>query len=104
MNLRTCRVSISDMEGIKHSVEVTASTLFEAVALGLAAVRGQDWTGDIPEGLNTVEVVVKPIPVMHTVRVRDFKNWMKRSGGSPQEVTQRDHVRRILGAAENTRR
>jgi hypothetical protein len=28
------------MEGIAYSVEVTAATLYEAVALGLSAIRG----------------------------------------------------------------
>ena len=45
-----------DLDGVKHSVEVTASTLYEAVALGLAAIREQDWKGEIAEGLNTVDV------------------------------------------------
>jgi hypothetical protein len=31
--LRTCRVSCSDLNGIEHTVEVTADSLFEAVAL-----------------------------------------------------------------------
>jgi len=39
MPVRSCRVSILDMDGIKHSVQVTAETLYEAVALGLVAIR-----------------------------------------------------------------
>ena len=37
--LRTCKVSVADLEGIEHSVEVTAGTLYEAVAAALAAFR-----------------------------------------------------------------
>ena len=48
MNRRLYRVTVDDLEGGKHSVEVTASTLYEAVALGLAEIRGQDWAGEIP--------------------------------------------------------
>jgi hypothetical protein len=100
MNLRACRVTISDMDGVQHTAKVTASSLYEAVALGLAAIREQEWANEIPGGLNTVEVAVNPIPVTHTVRIQDFKKWLKRSGGSPHEVTQRDHLRRILGLDE----
>lgn len=100
MGLRLCRVSVSDMEGVRHSVEVTASTLYEAVAMGLAAVRGEEWAGEIAEGLNTVEVTVIPVPVTHTVIMQDFRKWMDRKGGAPREITQRDDVRRILGLAE----
>jgi len=38
---RSCRVTITDMEGVAHTVEVTAASLFEAVALGLVALRGE---------------------------------------------------------------
>lgn len=42
MQVRSCRVTIRDIEGIAHTVEVTASTLYEAVAQALAALRGHD--------------------------------------------------------------
>ena len=65
MSLRLCRVTVCDLEGVKHSVEVTASTLYEAVALGLVAIREQDWAGEIAEGMNTVDVSVTTVPVMY---------------------------------------
>ena len=37
MAARACRVTIKDMEGVDHTVSVTASTLYEAIALGLVA-------------------------------------------------------------------
>jgi hypothetical protein len=42
MPIRFCRVAIEDMNGITHTVEVTASTLYEAVAQGLAAMRASN--------------------------------------------------------------
>jgi len=97
MNLRQCRVTVSDMEGVKHSLEVTASTLYEAVALGLVAIREQDWAGEIAEGLNTVDVSVTAVPVMHSVRMQDFNKWLSRKGGTPNDLSQRKHIRQILG-------
>jgi len=42
--LRTCKVSIADVDGIEHSVEVTAVTLYEAVAAGWPRfVRRMGW-------------------------------------------------------------
>jgi hypothetical protein len=67
------------------------------VALGLSEIRGQDWAAEIPGGLNTVDVTVSAVPVTHSVRIQDFNKWLNRIGGSPQEITQRGHVRRILG-------
>jgi hypothetical protein len=97
MAVRTCRVIITDLEGISHSVEVTASTLYEAVALGLVALRGQEWVARIPGGLAPVRVSVTSIPVEHSVKIGDFTRWLERKGGSPREATDRDRVRAVLG-------
>ena len=99
MSVRQCRVSVSDLEGVRHTAEVTASTLYEAVALGLAAIRGEEWAGEIVEGLNNVAVTVVPVAVTHTVVMQDFKRWLDRKGGAPRDITHREHVRQILGLA-----
>jgi hypothetical protein len=43
MPVRSCRVTIQDMDSVSHTVEVTAATLYEGVAQGLAAIRGNEW-------------------------------------------------------------
>ena len=50
MPVRSCRVAIQDMDGVSHTVEVTAATLYEAVAQGLAAIRGNEWVAGIAHG------------------------------------------------------
>lgn len=35
-----------------HTVQITASTLYEAVARGLAAIRRNEWVAGIAQGLN----------------------------------------------------
>ena len=52
MGVRSCRVTMQDNDGISHTVEVTAATLYEAVAQGLAALRGREWVEGIPQGHN----------------------------------------------------
>jgi hypothetical protein len=99
MGARTCRVTITDLEKVSHTVEVTATTLYEAVALGLAALRGSDWVAGILEGLAAVRVSVVSIPIEHVVKIQDFTNWVERKGGSPKEVSSRDRIRAILGLA-----
>jgi len=97
MSLRLCRVTVCDMEGVQHCAQVVASSLYEAVALGLVAIREQAWAGEIAAGLNTVDVSVSSVPVMHSVKVQDFNRWLSRKGGTPSEITQRNNIRRILG-------
>ena len=67
MPARSCRVTIQDMDGVSHTVEVSASSLFEAVAQGLAALRTDDWVAGIPQGMNVVKVAVCDIRVEHEV-------------------------------------
>ena len=97
MPVRSCRVTITDMEGVAHTVEVTAATLYEAVALGLAAIRGNEWVMGIAEGLNVVRVRVTDIPVEHEVKRSEFTKWLERKGGkSPREASDRSRIRDIL--------
>jgi len=39
MRVRSCKVTIRDLLGTEHSVLVTAGSLYETVALGLASIR-----------------------------------------------------------------
>jgi hypothetical protein len=97
MAVKSCRVTVTDLEGISHTAQVTATSLYEAVALGLAAVRGHEWVAGIPHGLVTVRVSVTNVPVEHAVKVQDLTRWLEKKGGSPREVMDRDRIRAILG-------
>jgi hypothetical protein len=86
MTTKSCRVTIQDLDGISHSVEVTAATLYEAVAQGLAAIRGHEWVSGIAQGMNVVKVTVANVPVQHEVRLQDFTKWLEKPG-SPAPLT-----------------
>jgi len=85
------------MDGISHTVEVTAATLYEAVAQGLAAIRSNEWVAGIAQGFNVVKVSVTDVRVEHQVKLGDFTKWLDRTGGSPREVSDRHRIRLILG-------
>jgi hypothetical protein len=101
MAVRSCRVTIRDRSGVDHTVAVTASTLYEAVALALASVRTEEWVSDIAEGLSVVRVSATHVPVEHTVVMGDFKKWLAKDGGSPRERSDRFRVREILGMSHS---
>jgi len=96
MSVRSCRVTVQDLDGVSHTVEVTAATLYEAVAQGLAAIRRNDWVAGIAEGFNVVKVSVADVRVEHEVKLGDFTKWLERTGGSPRDVSQRQRIRTIL--------
>jgi hypothetical protein len=97
MQVRSCRVTIRDIDGQTHSVDVTAATLFEAVAHAIAALRRDDWVAGIPGGMNVVHVSVANVRVDHEVKMGDFERWLEKPGGSPREVTERQRILAILG-------
>src|SRR6201982_982066 len=97
MEIRSCRVTIADMDGVAHTVEVTAATLFEAVALGLKQLQGNEWVAGIGRPMDTVTVSVKSIPVGHRGAIGKFTKWLERSGKSPAEGMRKRKVREILG-------
>src|SRR6516225_7977363 len=64
---------------MSHSVDVTASTVYEAVAQALAALRKHDWVAGIPQG-TSVRVSVASVRVDHDVKMGDFERWLERTG------------------------
>ena len=52
---RSCRVTIQDMDGVSHTVEVTAATLYEPVAQGLEDSRVSDWLRGSPRAASVAD-------------------------------------------------
>jgi hypothetical protein len=94
---RTCIVSWTDPQGVERKVEVAAATLFEAVARGLGVFRAAGWVDDIANHVTEVSVTVRQPDVVHRVRMRNFAQWVQRSGRSPAETVRIGEMRRLLG-------
>jgi len=96
MALRTCKVVCRDAQGIEHAVEVTAQTLYEAVAQALRIFREDDWT-ESPERIpSTVVVKIRQPEIEHSVRIRDFQNWLDAASKSPSEMALKNRLRDII--------
>jgi hypothetical protein len=101
--LRTCTVAVKDLRDVEHSIEVTAETLYEAIATALAALRQDNWVGEIDQGFTTVTVLVQQPPVKHEVKMKDFVSWLGRQGRSPAEVMLKQKLEKILGKVNHAR-
>jgi hypothetical protein len=99
VGLRTCKVSCRDANGTEHSVEVTARSLYEALARGLHILRPNDWVDGIRQN-STITVAVKEPEVEHKVRIRDFENWLASNGKSPAEQALKCELRALFEARE----
>jgi hypothetical protein len=93
--LRTCRVSCLNANGAEHAVEVTARSLYEAVARGLHVLRQNGWVDAIHQN-STITITVKEPQVEHKVRISDFENWLASNGKSPAEQALKSDLRALL--------
>ena len=100
MALKACTVVVHDLNETAHAIDVTAESLYEAVAQALAALRDRDWVGDIGRGLTTVTVKVRNPEVTHIVKVQDFENWLNRGCKSPKETVLKERLRQMLGTGK----
>jgi hypothetical protein len=82
---RTCRVTVKDLEGVAHHVEVQASSLFEAGAAAVAAFRQQGWAADALTPNATLRVEVHLPPITHDVPLKAIERWLRTPSVSPKE-------------------
>jgi hypothetical protein len=90
------RLTCRDIGGIEHSVEVTAESLYEAVARGLAAFRVQTGWANSGHAQTALTVVVKQSEVEHKVRMWDFEAWLDSNARSPAEMALKSCLRQLL--------
>ena len=88
--LRTCRVTVKDLDGVAHRVEVQASTLFEAGAAAVAAFRQQGWAAEALTPNAVLHIEVQLPPITHDVPLKAIERWLRTPSVSPtQEMGER---------------
>ena len=90
--MAVCIVSFLDISGIRHTVEVEADSLFEAVVLGVAAFREHDCE---PGDLRQIEVEIRK-SVTHTLTLARVREWLHGASKSPKEAIVKERLRALL--------
>jgi hypothetical protein len=93
--VRSCRVSFTGPSGVRHSVEVTAESLYEAAGLGLNVLSKEGWADQIAPGTE-LQVEVREPATTHTVTVAQLRRWCDGVAVSPDEVLKRKRVKAML--------
>lgn len=93
---RSCTVSFTDSEGVTHSAEVAASSLFEASVLGIAALRKAGIDPVVLGDHARLTVTVQSPTVRHEVSPKRISAWLQSSGKSPREQALKSRLRAIL--------
>jgi hypothetical protein len=83
---RKCVVSFLDAEGVKHSTEVAADSLYEAAALALQQFRHFEWSREAAFDAATLRIEVWEPSTVYQLKIRQFEQWLARSAGTPHEV------------------
>lgn len=100
---RICTVSFTDSEGISHSVDVSATTLYEAAVFAVVEFRRASLF-DAHVGPGTrLRVAVKQPEATHEVQFGKLQEWLEGSARSPNQQIVKARLRRIL-AGESAER
>jgi hypothetical protein len=93
---RLCSVSFTDSEGITHSVEITATTLFEAAVLALGELRRCGFAEATFGPATKLTVRVRQPEMSHTVSVARLQSWLDGVGKSPGEHVMKSRLKEVF--------
>jgi hypothetical protein len=92
---RTCTVSFIGPPEVRHSVDVTAESVYEAAALGISALKESEWAGVMSLGTE-LEIQVREPPTCHRLTVRQIHRWCDGVTVSPHETLNKRRLKRLL--------
>ena len=95
MPARACTVSFSGPDGIRHSVNVQAESLYEAVVLAIRAFREHECA---PGAGSQLEVEARSPAVTHTVSMAKVQDWLRSSAKSPSDKIMKERLKGLLAS------
>lgn len=87
-----CVVSYLDTEGVRHTVEVEAESLYEAAVMAVNTFRKHDCA---PGLMSSLEVEIRS-SVIHTVTLKKIHSWLKGGAKTPREAVTKERLRALL--------
>lgn len=90
-----CELSFCDLEGISHSVEVVASSLFEAAAMALARFRRTGLSESAFGPATRLRIAARPPSETHETAVARVEAWLASGGKSPREQALKARLREL---------
>lgn len=87
-----CIVSFVDIEGLRHSVEVEAETLYEAAVLAIRTFKQHHCE---PAEMSKLEVEIRS-SITHTVTLKKIHSWLQGGARSPKEAVTKERLRAMI--------
>jgi hypothetical protein len=91
-DMAACIVSFVDIEGLRHSVEVEAETLYEAAVLAVRTFKQHHCE---PGELSKIEVEIRS-SITHTVTLKKIHSWLQGGARSPKEAVTKERLRALI--------
>jgi hypothetical protein len=88
----SCVVSYLDTEGLRHTVEVEAESLYEAAVLAIRTFRQHDCE---PGHVSTLEIEVRS-SVIHSITPKRISEWLNGGAKTPKEAVMKERLRSLL--------
>jgi hypothetical protein len=86
-------VSFDDGTGVRHSVQVSAETAFEAAALALHVFED---AGTSPGPAAHLEIAAQTPVAVHSVSVQRVRDWLTSGGKTPKEQALKSRLRDLI--------
>jgi hypothetical protein len=93
--LQTSTVSFNGPSGVRHSVDVTAESIYEAAALGVSALKNSGWVDAIAPGTE-LEIEVRDPATCHRLTVRQIRRWCDGVAVSPDDTLKKRRLKQLL--------
>jgi len=94
---KACRVTYKDLDGVGHSVEVVAESVYEASVLALSALSRHEWIESVGPGTRLDIQIIEP-NITHTLLVAQLKQWLDRPPTSPADSMKKRKLRELLAS------
>src|SRR5204863_8394309 len=98
MAVRACTVSFVGSTGVRHAVEVTSESLYEAAILGVSLLRQDGWADPIAPG-TPLEIQVREPATTRVGTVAQLRRWVDGVAVSPDQTLKKRKVKASGGSA-----
>ena len=86
---------LSGPSGVRHSVEVTAESIYEAAALGVSALKNSGCVDAIAPGTELEDELREPA-TRHRLTVQQIRRWCDGVAVSPDQTLKKRLLKQLL--------
>ncbi len=88
-------MSFVDVRGIRHSADVEADSLFEAVVLGVRRLNQDSWIERIGPA-TVLDVEVREPGTKHAISLQQVERWLAGATTNPNEASKKAKLKMML--------